>query len=162
MCEPATIATVALVAGGTMQAYSQYQQGKYQQAMGDYNAKVAEIQAQDALARGGIEEDRQRARTRMIMGAQRAAMGSSGAEVDTGSFGNVLEQTATMGEQDAMTIRQNAMRQAWGYESQADVDRFQGAAAKSTGTMNAMGSLLTTGGQAYGMYNKWWQKPATS
>lgn len=155
MCEPATIMTVAALSGTAISAYGAYQQGQNARKVAEYNATVNEFQAKDALERGGIESDRQRARTRQIKGAQIAAMGGSGATVGEGTLGDVLDQTATMGELDARTIETNALREAWGLKSQAGLGRAQGEAAAQAGMLQGFGTLIAGGAQAYGVYDKW-------
>lgn len=155
MCIPlAAAAIIMTVAGGAVAAYGQHKQGEYQQDVANYNAKVGEQQAQMAEEAGVTAEQQQRTRVRQIMGAQRAAMAGSGAVVDSGSFGNILDDTAKTGELDALTIRSNAARQAWGYRTGAEITRAEGAMAKSAGNYAAMGTLLTTAGNTFGMASK--------
>lgn len=153
MCEPATI---AMVGAAAISAYSSYSQGKFQKEMGERNATLAEWQANDTLERSAIAQDQQRAKTRQIIGAQRAAEGASGAQVDSGSFGLLTEQTAEMGERDVQTIRSNALKEAWGYGVQAQDSRAQGDMAAKAGTMQAAGTLLGAAGKAYGPASKYW------
>lgn len=138
-----TALLVASVAGTAMTAYGQIQQGEAAQKAAEYNAEVANMQAKDAINRGNIEAEKQRLKAQQVAGAQRAAMGASGAQVDSGSFADILLDTATTGEKDAQTIRTNAMRQAWGLESQAEIDLYQGKQAKQAAYMQAGGTLLT-------------------
>ena len=93
------------------------------------NAELLDMKAEDSLKRGGVAEDIQRNKTSQVAGAQRAGMGASGVVVDSGSGAKVLGQTAAMGEMDAQTIRSNAMREAWGYTTQAEDLRTQAVAA---------------------------------
>lgn len=154
MCEPTTIALGVALAGTAVSAYGAYQQGQTQKKIANYNAKVGELNADDAIQRGAISAEQQRARVRQIEGTQRALMGASGAEVGTGTLGKVLEQTATMGELDARQIEVNAQREAWGLRTQGALGRVEGEAAAQAGSLNAFGSLLTGGSQAYGIYSK--------
>lgn len=151
-----TMATISAVGTG-ISAYSAYQQGQTAKDVANYNAQVADYQAKDTIARGGIAEDQQRQKTRQIMGAQRAQMGASGAVADSGSFGDILTNSAQFGEMDALTIRNNAMRQAWGSSTQAANDRFQGEAAARAGTMNAVGTVLGGAGDIYMSKSRWWK-----
>ena len=133
----ATTATYLMVAASAastlMQMQAADQQARAAQDTAAYNANVSRLQAKDAINRGNIEAERQRVKAQQIAGAQRAAMGASGAQTDSGSFANVLLDTATTGELDAQAIRTNALRQAWGHENQATMDLYEGnarAAAK--------------------------------
>ena len=157
MCEPITATTAALYlagAGTAISAYGAYQQGQNQKKIANYTAQANEYQAQDVIQRASISADQQRAKVRQIMGTQTAIMGASGAEVGSGTLGSVLNQTATLGELDARTIENNAMKEAWGYRSQSQLGKVEGEFASQTGTLGAFGSLLTGGAQAYGIYSK--------
>lgn len=155
----ATVGTMAAISavGTGISAYSAYQQGQTAKKVAEYNATVADYQAKDAIARGGIAEDQQRQKTRQIMGAQRAQMGASGAAADSGSFADILTNSAQFGEMDALTIRNNAMRSAWGSSTQAQNDRFQGDMAARAGTMNAVGTVLGGAGDLYMSKSRWWK-----
>jgi hypothetical protein len=132
MCEPTTIMAVASLAIGAMSAY---QQSKSQQASMDYQSKVAqnnaitaEYQAQDAIKRGEVAEAEQRRRTSMLKGSQTARLAANGLDISEGSALNILSDTDWMGEQDALTVRDNASREAWAY-------RQQGANSQSNSNM---------------------------
>jgi len=79
--------------------------------------------------------------------------------VASGSFGDVLVQSAQMGERDALTIRNNAMRAAWGYRTQGEAQQFEGEARARAYQGQAVGSLLTGGGNVYarGVKKGWWE-----
>lgn len=151
MCEPMTVMAVA---GTLMTAYGSIQQGKAQEDIANYNAKASEAQAADSLARGGVAADQQRAKVRQILGTQRALMGDSGVVAGEGTQGQVLDQTATLGELDARQIEVNAQREAWGLKTQAAGARLQGQYAAQAGLYSGIGSLITGGAQAYGIYSK--------
>lgn len=166
MCEPISMSTMAWIALGTtaagyaVQAYNQHEQGQYEQDVANYNAKVGEQQAKQVEEIGNIQEQQQRTKVRQMIGAQRAAMAASGATVDEGTFGNLLDDTYMAGEMDAQNIRANAMKEAWGYRVGADMTRRQGQAAAAAGNAAAFGTLLTGAGQTFGMMSK--AKTATS
>ena len=147
MCEPLTMAVAATAL--TMTAYSQYQQGQYQKDLGNYNAKVDEIKATQALEAGVAAEDAHRAKVRQMIGQQRAGMGASGVEVDSGTFGDILADSAAQGEMDAVAIRTNAMREAWGYRESAKQSVAEGKWAGRSGTFNSLGTLLSGSVQTY-------------
>lgn len=121
MCGPVPI----MIAGMVMSAMSSYQQSKAQQASMDYqsevahnNAITAEYQAQDAVKRGEVAEAEQRRRTSMMKGSQTARLAANGLDISEGSALNILSDTDWMGEQDALTVRDNASREAWGLRQQ--------------------------------------------
>lgn len=140
------------VAGGGMQALGQYESGKANESLMKQNARIADIQADDALERGRKAEGRNRIDVRRTIGAQRAGLAASGVDISAdGSAIDLIADTARLGELDALTIRNNAAREAWGYKVQATDLRARGKIARMEGTYEAVGTLLSTGGKAYGM-----------
>lgn len=123
-------------------AYASYEQGKYLDKVAKVNAGISEQAAQDAVARGGIEADEQRKTTQQIIGAQRTGFAAGGIDVNSGSAGMIQDDVAAMGELDALTIINNAAREAYGYRVQAMDQRQQGKLAKYSGKMDAIGSIL--------------------
>lgn len=107
------------------------------------NADIMDQRARDARVRGGLEEKKSRDETRQIMGSQKAAMGASGVEADSGTYAKVQDQTTRMGEQDALTIRSNAYREAWGFDVEAAGMR------KKADKADEMMNLLAPGGKDF-------------
>lgn len=159
MCSPAVIPIVTTLVGTGLQMRAQAQNASFQQGIADRNAQQASLAAQDAVARGEVAVQNQRNRVRGIMGSQRAAIGASGVLNDTGTTGDVLTQTATLGEFDAQTIRANALREAWGYKAQGANFKLQGQLDQMEGQSDQLGSLITGASRAYGIYAE--QNPPT-
>jgi hypothetical protein len=125
MCEPATLTLIATglstavgVAGQFMHGQAASQQAKYQAAVANNNQIIAERAAKDAEARGDIAEDRQRRKLALIMGTQRNALAGQGTDLLSGSPLDIIGDTAEVGEMDALTIRNNSAREAYGYRVQ--------------------------------------------
>lgn len=156
MCD---VMTALAVASAAVSAQASMQQADDARSLANYNAKVREYQAQDTIDRAAVEEQKQREQVRQFMGKQRASMGASGVEVGQGSFGDVLAQSAEMGERDSLTIRNNAMRAAWGYETQSAAEQFEGQARARAYEGRAVGSLLSGAGNVYelGVKKQWWE-----
>ncbi len=74
MCDP-VIAGGAMLAMSGIQAYTQYQQGKYASKVAEANADIATAQANDAINRGNAEAEKRRRETRQRLGTQAATMG---------------------------------------------------------------------------------------
>lgn len=132
---------------------------QYQAAVARNNQRVAEWQARDAEDRGRVAEQNQRFKTSGVIGAQRAAAGASGVEVNTGSAADLTADTAALGELDALTIRSNAGREAWGhrvnadnYAANAEMLDVQAKEAKRAGTFGAITSIL---GGVSSVADKW-------
>ena len=131
----------ASVAGVGISAYSSIQQGRFSEKMAKNNAIVSDRMSKDAIARGQRDEMNQRLKTAQIRGQQRAALGASGRDI-SGSASDLLADTAMMGELDALTIRSNAEREAYGYDVQASNERAGGKMAKRRGMLQGSATLL--------------------
>lgn len=151
MCEPTTIAIIAAASAG-VSAYSQYQSGKFAEAQAERNAQYAEQQAQDASRRGAIEEEQHRLKVRAMLGAQRAILGANNVVASSGTPLLLAAETAQFGEADAITIRNNAARETFGYRTRALEERLAGRQRRREGTLGAASTLLTGGAQAYGIW----------
>lgn len=167
MCEPVTIAYAAATVASGLYAANQ------QKEMGEYNAAVARnqavaqrqqaqaqqerlnAQADDVEARGREAERQRRIQMAQEIGAQRAAFAGSGVEVGGDTPMGVLQDTAEANERDALTIRANAAREAWGIRTQSQDVGYQGEQAalrsesdarlqRSRGRSQAFGTILST------------------
>lgn len=148
MCGPAAfLATAALVSG-----FSQYQTGQALKAEGNANAKIAEVQAKDAEQRGAIAEEEQRNRVKSILGTQRATFGANNVVTNSGSPLGILSDTAQYGEVDALTVRNNAAREAFGYRVEGENAKNRGRMAARQGTLGGISTVLAGGAQAYGIW----------
>jgi hypothetical protein len=132
---------------------SQKQQAGYQVAVENENAKAGLAAAADAIHRGDIEEQNARTRTRLLIAQQRANYAASGVEVGTGSPLAVTSDTAMFGEMDALTIKNNAQREAWGYIGQSEDFKRKAGLTKLAARNNTGSTLLTGGSQALGQYS---------
>ena len=149
----AQVIGLGLVAGGTLlSGYSQYQQGKYEEGVAKANAKYEQFKAEDALRRGDVEESRHRLQVRRLLGTQRARQGASGVDINSGSPLAVALDTVSLGEMDAMTIRNNAAREAFGYRVQAENELARGKQARRQSRFKIGSTLLTGGADAYGIW----------
>lgn len=141
------VSMLATAVSGAMQANAENEAGKDNQAIAEWNASVAIMQSADALERGRTAEGRQRVQTRQLQGAQRAALAAQGIEINdaTDSAGQIQLDTQRQGELDALTIRNNAFREAWGFQVEAQNQTQQGELARKRGLSQARGTLITTG-----------------
>lgn len=115
------------------------------------NQNLANAQADDALLRGTIEESKYRRQIAQVIGGQKAAFGARNVAV-TGTALDLLGDTAQQGEENALTIRNNAAREAWGYRNQASEASRWGANQSNNANGKAIGTLLTSGSKAYGQW----------
>lgn len=150
-----TLISLALAAGGTaMNAVGQIKAGNKAKEAGEQSGQILEARARDARAIGADEESRYRASVRGLIGSQRAGFAAQGVDVGSGSAVDVQADAAYLGELDALTIRNNAAREAWGYEVEADQARKGGAIAQKESRWGAVTSIAGTAGslaaQRYG------------
>lgn len=157
------VAAAAAVAGAVVGAVGQIAQGQAQAAQAGYQAQVArnnEIianrNADDALKRYSVEEDKVRQRTAMILGSQRAKLAGQGAVLDEGSPLDIQMDTAGLGELDALTVRSAGEREAYGFRTQgmnyAAQAKLYDMNTSMLGTyLKAGGSILGAAGSAYSM-----------
>jgi hypothetical protein len=135
-----------MAAGAASSAKGARDAGKAQQKLAENNAQIAELQADDAIVRGQQEEGIHRLKVRGMIGSQRAAWGASGADVNSGNAVDVQADTARFGELDALTIRMNAAREAWGYRVGASDMRARGQLARQEGDNKATSTILSAAG----------------
>lgn len=165
MCELMTMLTIGSTLMGAVGAVQQGQaasaSAKYNANVANMNAKLADRAAKDALDRGAMEEQKQRAKTAALIGQQKAGMAANGLDLSFGSPLDTLVDSATLGELDALTIRSNSYReerdirqQGANYRGQAAMGRASALGASTGGWLNAAGTLLGGGAKAYGSYQK--------
>jgi hypothetical protein len=152
MCWMAAIPIAISLAGGMMGAQNARQQGAFQAAMAEQNAAYKEAAAQDAEKRGAVEADRYRRQVGQFIGSQRTGFAANGIDVNSGTASEIQDDTAAFGEFDALTIANNAAREAWGYRVGAQNDLMNGRMAQSNAKSAATGSILGGVGSAFGSF----------
>lgn len=154
------VSLAATAASTTIGVISSVQQGKAAQAQADYQAKVAErnqriAQNNAAMERQtGLEEARrQRMKTMQAISSQQAGLAANGVDIGSNTALDIVEDTAMLGELDALTIQHNAEKNARNYDTQANnfyndavLSRYAGANQRQAANMNA----LSTGIQGFG------------
>jgi len=135
---------LATAAAGAYAADTQKKAGQYQAEAAAQNAERDELRAEQASRIGAIEEERHRMKVRQIAGAQRANLAANGIDLGSGTAADLVDETYTMGEVDALTIRFNAQNEAWGHRASATNERNTGAFAKWSGKRQATGTYLST------------------
>lgn len=177
MCEPTTImiAGMAMTAiSGVMGAIGQAgkasaeaqaasNQAAYQARVAANNKTIADWKAQDAIKRAAIKEEGVRMKGGQVMGQQIAAFASQGTDI-MGSPSDILGDTASSIELDALSVRSSGEREAYeskiaglGYESQQGLleqkAKYYSDAAQPD-PFSMASSLIGTAGSVAG---KWYQ-----
>lgn len=124
----------------SQQANAQAASATYQAQVARNNATVQEWNARNAEKVGVVTEDRQRQKTALAIGTERAALASQGGDVDSGSPVDIMSDTARAGTFDALTIRSNAATRAWGFRVAADNANAQ-AGLDDASASNTMAGL---------------------
>lgn len=163
------VAGLALAGVGTaFSAFGQMQNANAAKAAADYQSQVAAGSQQIALknasfaaAAGEEQAAEQEQKTRTQEGSILTSQGSSGVDVNSPTATAVRTSQAELGALDAQTIRSNAARQAYGYQTQAtnfenagSADIAEGENAKTAGDINAGAGLLNGVGNASLNYAK--------
>ena len=141
----------ASLAGTAMSAVSAINQGDYQAQVAKNNAVIARANAGNALQAGAAQEQQQLFKTAGLVGAARAAGGSSGLDVNSGSQVNVRASDAALGNLGALTIRSNAARAAYGFDTQALADDTSASNYTLAGQQGAIGDVFSGLAQAGGL-----------
>lgn len=148
----AALTTGLLVASGLAQGYgaiknaqAQREQADFQAGQDQFNATVAGLQAEDAIARGEQEAKNAAYQAGQIKGAQKAGFAGSGVAVDSGSAADIIAETDKMSMMDILTIKNNAAREAFGYRAQGIGLQAQAEITRKAGRSAANSTLLTGG-----------------
>lgn len=168
MGEVAAIVGLTLIGGSKImgahgQAAALRGQARANEQMAEQEAQDAESAAEDALRRGSVDAANLLDQIPKYVGAQGSDFAASGVDLSSGSVRAVAFDTARAIVTDAVTIKNNAAREAWGLKKEASNIRLRarlntiGArqAAKATvlgGTIDAIGSSLA-GGYKMGLFD---------
>lgn len=159
-------ALAAAAAGAATAAYGAHEQGvananmgAYQAAVARNNETIAKGYAEAEIVKGQRLEEQKRRDTQSQISAIRAAEGASGLDVNSGSPLSLQSDTAMVGELDAQTIRNNAQRSAYGYQTEglnyaarASMNDMESANAARAGNLGAWSSII---GGASSVSGKW-------
>ena len=165
----ATVGTVASLASGAIGAIgasntakATSQSAAYQAQVAANNQAIAQNQANQATAAGESAVEQQGLKTRAEVGAIMAGQAASNIDVTSGSAVDVRSSAAALGELDALTIRSNAARQSYGYQTnatsfgaQAGLEQNIARQAPIAGEISATGSLLSGATGAANQYLNW-------
>lgn len=145
-------AAAASAASSVVSAFGSIFSGQAQQSAANYNAQIqlknaqqAKINSQIAAQAGNAQVESQGFRNRAMAGSIKASEGASGIDVNSGSFSDVQRSQRELGQLDALTIRSNATREAYGYATQAQSYQEKAALEKAQGENAVTGSYINAG-----------------
>lgn len=147
--------------GAVMNAQAQSSAAKYNAEVAEQNAKIQQQNATWAGQAGEQQAAVEEQKTRARVGAIVASEAANGVDVNSGSALDTRSSARELGELSALTIRSNAAKEAYGYETQswnaqaqANLDKADASAASAAGMIGAAGDLL---GGVTGGIDKWQQ-----
>lgn len=130
--------------GGYMQGSDQADQMRAQARGLDANARANDIQTQE-------QENLQRRRAGVVLGEQRAAIAQSGFGAG-GTMGDIMRQSGTESELDALAIRFEGGLRSSEMRGQAQQLRYGAKQAKRSAGFGLATSLLNGAAGGYGTY----------
>lgn len=152
------LSLAATVAGGVISGIGAQQQAQAQANAANYNAAVARNAATFAQQQGEVNAQAQDRRTAAMIGRQRAVYAAGGLDVNSGSPLDIQSDTATIGRENSLTIRNNAARQAYGYEANANLDTASAQNYQQAGDTAMFGSLIGAGGSVGSKWSAYQQE----
>jgi hypothetical protein len=136
------VSMLSAVGGTGLQLIANEQDTRAKEEEAQQNARLAQRAAVDALERGAREAGQSRIDTSKLIAAQKVAYANSGVDPTVGTAANVQADTRAMGELDAKTLQNNAVREAWGYRTYGIKYQTQAQLAATRGTNQAVGTVL--------------------
>lgn len=141
----ALVGAGAITVGAVSQASALKLQAEQQSRTASLNQRLADLQAEDVLRRGEKEARRAQAGGQRLVGRQRAALAAQGIDISSGTALAAQEDVAEITAREALTIRNNAWREAWGLRIGAVGTAAQVQFAAIGARAQAQATLLTGG-----------------
>jgi hypothetical protein len=139
----ALMASAAVSAGGSvMEGYAANNAAKFNAGMSMNNAKIAKQNADLAGEIGTAKSEASQMKTAAQVGATTASQGASGVQIGGKSFQDVRESEQKIGALEAMNIRSNAAREAYGFKVQEASDIAQAKQLKAEGKNALIGGFV--------------------
>ena len=139
--------------GALLGGVSRFAAGQERGALFRANENVSEAQVASEFRAGSANENIERMKAKALEGQQVAQIGASGVQ-QAGSPSAVVASTAAINEMNALQIRNNAARRAWGFAVQGESDRIQAGLARQAGTIEGIGTILGGTAKAYQQSNR--------
>lgn len=155
-------------ASGLVGAGGAIMSGEAKSASAEYNAEVSarnKTQAdRNAVIAGEAASEQtaiQSQKTRSTIGGIKANQAASGVDVNSGSAVDVRSSAAELGELDALTVRSNATKEAYGYTTQSanfgaqsELDKAEASNDETAGYLGAGTTLLSAAGTGASNFSK--------
>jgi len=152
----AIVAAVVAVVGTAVSAVGMYQQGKAQEKVANYNAKIAENAAISQRYQAEAQASRIRDRAKRLKGAQISSASKSGITL-SGSANDVMYDSALAAENDVLTSLYQGKTGADSSMAQASLARFEGNQARSNSYYGISSTILSGVTESAGYANDYSQ-----
>lgn len=124
-------------------ALSDISEGNFAAQQFEFNEQMSKIQGEEAITQGQFEQQQIEQKTAQLSGQQVSAEAAQGVDVHTGTPQITRQQTGEIGGLDYLTIGNNTMMKALGYQIQGLNDQTSAWEAESAASNKAMNSLLS-------------------
>ena len=128
-----------------VQAVGDIMQGNQQKSAYDYNAGVLDVQAQETVEAGKLQQEEMDEEFRSLQGRQQSAYVAAGVVSNSGSALDVMLNSATNFEFDKMVQNYNTQIAVNNLKSRANIDRYYGKVAQKQGQFQAGMTILNAG-----------------
>lgn len=142
--------TAAGSIGDLVEGFGAGRASDFQAQIARNNAQIARMNAAAAGEAGDVAAFNSMLRTRDIVGRTKTAQAASGIDVNSGSAVDVQASERMLGMMDALTIRANAARAAYGYEAEAMSESARAGLLKRRGKMSRLRGLMDASGTFLG------------
>lgn len=157
--------TAVSTIGSLSKANSEKNAAQYNAGIDANNKQIADQNAQLAEQQGNIATEQAQMKTRADAAGLMVQQAASGVDVNSGSSLDVRSSAAQLGQLNAINIRSDATRKAYGYKTDAagygaqeDLDNAKAKSAGTAGLIDASTSLLGGLGNADSSYNNYLSK----
>lgn len=144
--DPFTILTLlsagASLVGGIAAADANAREGAANAAELERSAKQADAARLDAFRQGQLAVARRRIDVGQTLAAQRVGYAAAGVDASTGTPADVAMASERMGELDALQLKANAYREAFGFQESARSLRIRAAQTKRNTEANVFNAVL--------------------
>lgn len=136
-------AAIAAVAGAAISAYGAVKQGQYQKATSEYNAQIAQRDAEAARQKAEYDAEQSSREFKMLLGKQKALYAKAGVDLTEGSPLLMMAWQAEEGKRERELILQGGRTAEQSDLAKANIFRFQGGQAQTAGTISGGSTFLT-------------------
>lgn len=144
---PLAIGGIGLQALGTLSSgIASSRESTYQAQVAQNNATIARQNAEYSAAAGVAQAENVGLEAANRLGQVKAAQGANNIDVNSGSAKTVQESERESGELSEANTEQNAILQAYGYQTQATGYQAQAGLERYASAQAVPGSVLSAGG----------------